>query len=89
MSTTETKTSSTSAPTFPTFPTFASFGAFDPMAAWTKLATESFARMSAFADQYTATCAQLSQDALAYGFQLSTEARKLSVDAMKKFTVAA
>ena len=107
MSTTE--TSKTPAPKTETpaaanpYASFAQFGAFDPIAAWTKLVTESYARMTAFADQYAgleaqmmtraqgavASWAQLSQDAIAYGGQLSAEARKLGFDAWKKLAVAA
>lgn len=111
MSTTETKTSApntqapkTEANPFAAFTSFAPFGAsFDPMAAWTKMVTESTARMHAFAEQYAgleaqmmtrasgavATWAQMTQDALAYTTQLSTEARKLGFDAIKKFSAAA
>lgn len=110
MSTTETKTaapktetSKTEANPFAAFASFAPIGAFDPMAIWTKLVTESTARMHAFADQCAgleaqmmtrasgavATWAQMTQDALAYTGQLSAEARKLGFDAMKKFSAAA
>ena len=58
---------------------------FNPITLWTKLVTESLAHTSSA----VATWAQLSQDALAYGHQLSAEARKLGVEAMKKFSVAA
>ncbi len=106
MSTTETKTTTSpkteTTPANP-FAAFTQFGSFDPMTAWTKLVTESYARMTAFADQYAglesqmmtraqgavASWAQLSQDAIAYGGQLSTEARKLGFDAWKKLAVAA
>src|SRR3954469_11470609 len=108
MSTTE--TSKTSAPKTEThaaaanpFASFSQFGAFDPIAASPKLVTESYARMTAFADQYAglesqmmtraqgavASWAQLSQDAIAYGGHLSAEARKLGFDAWKKLAVAA
>ena len=101
MSINETKTTAPKTET-PANP-FMAFGSFDPMAAWTKMMTESFARMGTFADHYAslekdatarvagavATWAQMSQDAIAYGAQLSTEARKLSLDAWKKLGVSA
>ena len=71
--------------------------------AFQKLMSEAHGRAQAFADQYAtleaqmisraqgavATWAQLTQEAIAYGAQLSTEARKLSVETMKKMGVAA
>jgi hypothetical protein len=71
--------------------------------AFTKLMTDSVARWQSFADQYagieqqvsshaqTAVThwAQLAKDAIAYGTQLSAEARKLGVETAKKMGVGA
>jgi hypothetical protein len=106
MSTTETKKTEspkTDASAFAAFTTFPQLGAFDPMAAWSKLVSESLARMTSFADHYAgletqmmtraqgavASWAQMSQDAIAYGGQLSAEARKLGFEAWKKLATAA
>ncbi|CAN5896480.1 hypothetical protein BH11MYX2_BH11MYX2_26380 [soil metagenome] len=69
----------------------------------TKLMTDSTSRWQSFADHYTsveqqmtsqaqvavANWAQLAKDAIAYGVQLSTEARKLSIETAKKMGVQA
>ncbi len=68
-----------------------------------KLMTDSLTRWQSFADQYAAIeqqvashattavnhWAQLAKDAIAYGQQLSSEARKLSVETAKKMGVTA
>jgi hypothetical protein len=68
-----------------------------------KLMTDATARWQAFADQYAqieqqvssqaqaavTNWAQLAKDAIAYGAQLSTEARKLSIETAKKLGVNA
>lgn len=70
---------------------------------WTKLMTDAAGRAQSFADQYVAlegqmitraqdaisTWAQLSHDALSYSVQLSSEARKVSLDAARKMGVQA
>jgi hypothetical protein len=70
---------------------------------FTKLMTDSVTRWQAFADQYAAVeqqvsthaqtavthWAQLAKDAIAYGTQLSAEARKLGVETAKKMGVGA
>ena len=70
---------------------------------FTKLMTDAAARTQSFADQYVAlegqmitrakdaisTWAQLSHDALAYSVQLSSETRKVGVDAARKMGVQA
>ena len=67
-----------------------------------KLMTDALGRWQAFADQYAAieqqvsthaqgavaNCAQLAKDAIAYGAQLSAEARKLSIETAKKMGVS-
>ena len=69
--------------------------------AFTKMMSESLARWQSFADQYVAiesqvashaqaavsNWAQLAKDAIAYGQQLSAEARKLATDATKKMSI--
>ncbi|MCW5801591.1 MAG: hypothetical protein KIT31_04335 [Deltaproteobacteria bacterium] len=68
-----------------------------------KMMTESFGRAQAFADQYAAFeaqmvtrantavqgWAQLAQDAIAYSAQLSAEARRLTLDAARRFGAGA
>ncbi|HEY4055946.1 MAG TPA: hypothetical protein VGM39_05030 [Kofleriaceae bacterium] len=72
-------------------------------AQFTKLMTDATSRWQSFADQYVAVeqqmtaqaqtavtnWAQLAKDAIAYGVQLSTEARKLSIETAKKMGVQA
>ena len=72
-------------------------------AGFQKLVAEAFQRAQSFADQYTtleaqmvsrahgavASWAQLTQDAIAYGAQLSAEARKLSLEATRKMAAGA
>ncbi len=69
-------------------------------AGFQKLVTDAFQRAQSFADQYAtleaqmvnraqgavASWAQLTQDAIAYGAQLSAEARKLSFEAARKMS---
>ncbi|HEY4176612.1 MAG TPA: hypothetical protein VGM90_07270 [Kofleriaceae bacterium] len=69
----------------------------------TKLMTDATSRWQSFADQYASVeqqmtaqaqvavtnWAQLAKDAISYGVQLSTEARKLSVETAKKMGVQA
>jgi hypothetical protein len=68
-------------------------------AAFHKLMTDAMTRMASFAEEYAAleaqmlaraqtaiaTWGQLAQDGLAYSAQLSAQARKLGVDAARKF----
>jgi len=70
---------------------------------FTKMMNDSLTRWQSFGDQYAAieaqvsshaqnavsTMAQLAKDAIAYGAQLSAEARKLSVETAKKMGVSA
>lgn len=72
-------------------------------AAFTKMMNDSLTRWQAFGDQYASVEAQvanhaqtavtqwsqLAKDAIAYGQQLSAEARKLSVETAKKMGVPA
>jgi hypothetical protein len=81
---------------FPTFDPMAMWATTQQT--WAKLMADSTTRSQALADQYVAmesqfiaraheainTWAQLAHDALTYSTQLSTEARKLGVDAAKK-----
>jgi len=69
--------------------------------AFSKMMTDSLARWQAFSEQYAviesqvasqaqhavASWAQLAKDAIAYGQQLSAEARKLAMDATKKMSI--
>lgn len=69
--------------------------------AFSKMMADSLARWQAFSDQYVAiesqvashaqqavaNWAQLAKDAIAYGQQLSAEARKLATDATKKMSI--
>jgi len=71
--------------------------------AFAKMMTDGYGRAQAYADQYAAfenqmlqraqaavaTWAQLTQEAIAYGGQLSAESRKLGLDAIKKMGFAA
>jgi hypothetical protein len=71
--------------------------------AFAKMMADGYGRAQAYADQYAAlesqmiaraqaavaSWAQLTQDAIAYGGQLSAEARKLSLDTFKKMGFAA
>ena len=73
-------------------------GTFDPQQMFQKAMTDAQARAQAWAEQYAAfeqmfvaraqgaiqTWAQLAQDAIAYSAQLSAEARKLGLDAVRK-----
>jgi len=102
MPTTETpKTASapTAAPQLPSFDPMAMWAQGQQVFA--KMMTDSLSRWQAFGDQYAAieaqvsthanaavaNWAQLAKDAIAYGTQLSAEARKASVDAAKKLGV--
>ena len=72
-------------------------------AGFQKLVADAFQRAHSFADQYAtleaqmvnraqgavASWAQLTQDAIAYGAQLSAEARKLSFEAARKMSAGA
>jgi len=71
--------------------------------AFTKMVNDSLTRWQSFGDQYAAVeaqvashastavtqWAQLAKDAIAYGQQLSAEARKLSIETAKKMGVSA
>jgi hypothetical protein len=97
----KTSTTSTSTPSFPTFDPTQMWA--QGQATFTKLLTESMARWQAFGDQFAAveqqaaTHAQtavvswsnLAKDAIAYGTQLSAEARKLSLETAKKMGIPA
>ncbi len=90
MSKTETNTTTPPNPSKPDF---------DAHAMWTKMFADAQVRAHSFADQFAQleaqmmerakqaidTWAQLAHDALAYSQQLSAQARKLGVDAAKKF----
>ena len=98
---TSTTSTSTSTPSFPTFDPTQMWA--QGQATFTKLLTESMARWQAFGDQFAAveqqaaTHAQtavvswsnLAKDAIAYGTQLSAEARKLSLETAKKMGIPA
>lgn len=72
---------------------------FDPQQMWSKFFTDAQARAQAFSEEYAQleaqmmarakqaieTWAQLAQDALAYSAQLSAQARKIGLDATRKF----
>jgi hypothetical protein len=72
-------------------------------AQFSKLMTDALGRVSSFGDQFVAfegqmveraqgavtTWAKLTQDAIAYGAQLSSEARKTSLETAKKFGIGA
>lgn len=94
----------TSNPFMGAFPSFDPTGAWtQSQQAFTKLIADSVARWQAFADHYATVeqqvtthahnavnqWAQLAKDAIAYGAQLSAEARKLSVGTAKKLGVQA
>ena len=89
---------------FQAFPTFDPMQMFaQGQAQITKMMGDATARWQAFADQYAqieqqvsshaqaavTNWAQLAKDAIAYGVQLSAEARKLSIDTAKKLGVNA
>lgn len=71
--------------------------------AFAKLMSDSYTRAHSFADQYAAletqmiaraqgavtSWAQLAQDAIAYGAQLSAEARKLGFETVRKMSAGA
>src|SRR5262249_43595761 len=79
-------------PFSPAFDAHAAWGASQD--AFEKLMADAYTRMSSFADDYTTLeaqmisraqqavqhWAQLAQDAIAYGAQLSTQARKIGMD---------
>lgn len=84
---------------FPQMPSFDPYAMWQQgQQTFTKLMTDTVGRWQAFADQYAAIeaqvsthaqtavaqWAQLAKDAISYGTQLSTEARKLGVDTAKK-----
>ena len=72
-------------------------------AAFTKMMSDSMTRWQSFGDQYASVeaqvanhantavtqWAQLAKDAIAYGQQLSAEARKLSIETARKMGVSA
>ncbi len=89
---------------FPSFPTFDPMQIWaQSQQTFAKLMTDSVARWQAFGDQYASVeqqvstqaqtavtqWAQLAKDAIAYGTQLSAEARKLSIETAKKMGVGA
>jgi hypothetical protein len=73
---------------------------FDPQQMWAKFFTDAQARAQAFSEEYAQleaqmmarakqaieTWAQLAQDALAYSSQLSAQARKIGLEATRKFS---
>ena len=95
------KTAPSAAPQLPSFDPMAMWQ--QGQQAFSKMMADSLARWQAFGDQYAAieaqvstqaqaavtNWAQLAKDAIAYGTQLSAEARKASVDAAKKLGVGA
>jgi hypothetical protein len=97
----ETKTAPSAAPQLPSFDPMAMWQ--QGQQAFAKMMADSLARWQAFGDQYATieaqvstqaqaavtNWAQLAKDAIAYGTQLSAEARKASVDAAKKMGVGA
>lgn len=104
MGTTETKTTPKTETANPSFPSFDPMGIWaQGQQAWTKMINESLTRWQSFADQYATVEAQvnthaqqavaqwasLAKDAIAYGAQLSAEARKLSVETARKLGVQA
>ena len=89
---------------FPQMPSFDPYAMWQQgQQTFTKLMTDSLARWQSFADQFASIeaqvstqaqsavthWAQLAKDAIAYGTQLSAEARKLGVDTAKKMGVGA
>jgi len=98
------KTPPSSTTPFPSMPTFDPMAMWaQSQQAFTKMINDSLTRWQSFGDQYAAVeqqvashaqaavtqWAQLAKDAIAYGQQLSAEARKLSVEAAKKMGVSA
>lgn len=96
--------STTSTNPFPTLPTFDPMAMWaQGQQAFTKMMSDSLTRWQSFGDQYASVEAQvaghahtavtqwsqLAKDAIAYGQQLSAEARKLSVETAKKMGVPA
>jgi hypothetical protein len=95
------KTAPSAAPQLPSFDPMAMWQ--QGQQAFAKMMADSLARWQAFGDQYATieaqvstqaqaavtNWAQLAKDAIAYGTQLSAEARKASVDAAKKLGVGA
>jgi hypothetical protein len=93
--------SSTPFPTLPNFDPMAMWA--QGQAAFTKMMNDSLTRWQSFGDQYASVEAQvaghantavtqwsqLAKDAIAYGQQLSAEARKLSIETAKKMGVPA
>lgn len=103
MGTNETKTT-TNTKTENPFASFDPMGVWaQGQQAFTKLMNDSVTRWQAFADQYASVeaqvqthaqnalsqWAQLAKDAIAYGAQLSAEARKLSIETAQKMGVQA
>jgi len=98
--TTQTQTSTSTQTQAPNpFLAFDPFGMWaQSQQAFHKMTADAWSRTQAFADQYAAleaqavaraqtavsTWAQLAHDAIAYGAQLSAEARKLSIETAKK-----
>ncbi len=96
---TETKTTATGETKAPTANMFATF---DPMTTWTTMMADAMARFASFSDDVAtlehqmlsraqgavASWAQLTQDAIAYGAQLSAQARKLGVETARKLQSA-
>jgi hypothetical protein len=104
MPTPETPKTAPATPSFPTMPAFDPYAMWQQgQQTFTKLMTDSVARWQSFGDQYAAieaqlsthaqsavaTWAQLAKDAIAYGTQLSAEARKLGLETAKKMGVGA
>jgi len=97
-------TSKTAPSPFPQMPTFDPFAMWQQgQQTFTKLMADSVARWQAFADQLASietqvathaqaavtNWAQLAKDAIAYGTQLSAEARKAGAETAKKMGVGA
>jgi hypothetical protein len=96
--------STPNASSFPTLPNFDPMAMWaQGQAAFTKMVNDSLTRWQSFGDQYATVEAQvasqaqaavtqlsqLAKDAIAYGQQLSAEARKLSIETAKKMGVSA
>jgi hypothetical protein len=91
-------------PSFPSFPNFDPMSMWAAgQQTFTKLMTDAAGRWQSFTEQYAAIeqqvsthaqdavnhWAQLAKDAIAYGTQLSAEARKMSLETAKKMGVGA
>lgn len=98
---TETKTEKTTANFMPTMPAFDPMAAWSQgQQAFHQMIADAYGRMASFAEEYASlesqfvtraqsaahNWAQLTADAIAYGAQLSSQARKLGLENAKKLT---